>query len=55
MRMIESSTKTRLDIGLFFKGVKPTGRLEAAGSWNSMCSHRICVTEKDGIDDELVK
>jgi hypothetical protein len=52
--IIQPSTKTRLDVGLIFKGVEPTSRLEVAGSWNSMCSHRVRVTKKSEIDDELV-
>lgn len=35
------STKDRYDLGLSLKGVAPEGRLEAAGSWNAMVSHRI--------------
>ena len=41
--IIQPSTKTRLDIGLNLKNVEASGALEQAGSWNTMCSHRIKV------------
>lgn len=52
--LIQPSTKTRLDIGINLKDVKPEGKLEAAGSWNSMCSHRIRVESKDDIDKNVI-
>ncbi len=51
--LIQPSTKTRLDIGLNMKDVKPEGKLEAAGSWNSMCTHRIRVESSDDIDKKV--
>ncbi|MCB0579054.1 MAG: DUF4287 domain-containing protein [Phaeodactylibacter sp.] len=53
--ILQPSTKTRLDIGLNLKDIEPQGRLEAAGSWNSMCSHRIRITEPGEADAEVVK
>ncbi|MCO6478756.1 MAG: DUF4287 domain-containing protein [Phaeodactylibacter sp.] len=53
--ILQPSTKTRLDIGLNLKDVDPQGKLEAAGSWNSMCSHRIRATDLKDIDAEVVK
>ena len=53
--ILQPSTKTRLDIGLNLRDVEPQGRLEAAGSWNSMCSHRIRATDLKDIDAEVVK
>lgn len=38
---VHPSTKSRLDLGLQLKGVAPSGRLEMAGSWNAMVSHRV--------------
>ncbi len=52
--IIQPSTKTRVDIGLNCKGKKPTKRLEASGSFNSMVSHRVRVTSQDEVDEELV-
>ena len=52
--LIQPSTATRVDVGLNLKGVPAGGRLEAAGSWNSMCTHRVRVTSKQDVDAELV-
>lgn len=43
----------RLDLGIKRKGVAPTDRFEAAGSWNSMMTHRVRISDAQGIDDEL--
>ena len=52
--LIQPSTATRLDVGLNLKGDAPTERLEAAGSWNAMCTHRVRVTSKADIDKQLL-
>ena len=52
--LVQPSTKTRVDVGIKIKGYEPTGKLEAAGSWNSMVSHRVRVTAVDQVDDELI-
>lgn len=39
--LIQPSTKTRLDVGINLKDVDPSGKLEASGSFNAMCSHRV--------------
>lgn len=52
--IIQPSTKNRMDIGLNIKGLNPEGRLEASGSWNSMCSHRVKLEDPKGIDKELI-
>jgi predicted transport protein len=52
--LIQPSTKTRLDVGLICKGTEPTDRLEIAGSFNTMCSHRVRTTETKDIDIELI-
>lgn len=49
----QPSTATRFDLGLNLKGVEPAGRLEAAGSWNAMCSHRVRIADAAEIDAEL--
>ena len=53
--IIQPSTKTRVDLGLNLKGTKPSKRLEAAGSFNSMVTHRVRVTDKKEVDAELKK
>ncbi len=52
--LIQPSTAARMDVGLVLKGVAPAGRLEAAGSWNAMCTHRVRVEDAKAIDKELV-
>jgi predicted transport protein len=52
--IIQPSAKNRLDVGLNIKGMNPSGMLEAAGSWNSMCTHRIKLDDNSTIDDKLV-
>ncbi|HEX9390661.1 MAG TPA: DUF5655 domain-containing protein [Usitatibacteraceae bacterium] len=39
--LVQPSTATRIDIGINLKGVAPQGKLEAAGTWNGMVSHRV--------------
>ena len=51
--LIQPSTATRLDLGLNLKGVEPAGKLEASGSFNAMCSHRIRFTSTADIDDKV--
>ena len=52
---LHPSTKTRFDVGIKLKGVAPTGRLEAAGSWNAMVTHRVRLESVDGVDKELIE
>ena len=51
--IIQPSTKTRVDVGLVLKGKEIGSRLEAAGSWNSMCTHRVRLESVESVDDEL--
>jgi len=51
--LIQPSTATRLDLGLNLKGVAPKGRLEASGSWNVMCSHRVKLEKAADVDAEI--
>ena len=51
---LHPSTKTRFDVGLKLKGVPPAGRLEAAGSWNQMVSHRVRLEAVSEVDKELI-
>ena len=51
---LHPSTKTRFDVGLKLKGVAPAGRLEAAGSWNAMVSHRVRLESASEVDSELI-
>jgi len=52
---IEPTTRTRVDLGLRFDGLKPTGRLEAARSLGqSQMTHRIALASTDDIDEDVV-
>ena len=51
--LVQPSTQTRLDIGLILKDVEPQGRLEASGSFNAMCSHRIRIKQPGDFDAEV--
>jgi predicted transport protein len=52
--LIQPSTKSRLDIGINLKDFDATDRLEASGSFNAMCSHRVRTADVHDVDDELV-
>lgn len=51
--MIQPSTKDRFDIGLALKGEEPAGKLELAGSWNAMVSHRIRINVGEEPGDDV--
>lgn len=51
--LAQPSTRDRLDLGLNLKGVEPSGRLEASGSWNAMVTHRVRIASVDEIDAEV--
>lgn len=51
--LAQPSTKDRLDLGLILKGVEPEGRLEKAGSWNAMVTHRVRIGSADEVDAEV--
>lgn len=44
----------RVDLGLILKDVSPAGRLEAAGSFNALFTHRVRIAAPDEVDDELI-
>jgi hypothetical protein len=52
--IVQPSTKTRVDVGINLRGVDPTKRLEAAGSFNSMVSHRVRLTDAGDVDQEFI-
>lgn len=51
---LHPSTRTRFDVGLKLKDVPAGGRLEAAGSWNAMVSHRVKLAGIAEVDQELL-
>jgi hypothetical protein len=52
--ILQPSTAERFYIGLKLKSVAPSDRLEAAGSWNNMVTHRIRISDPKQIDEEVV-
>lgn len=48
--IVQISTADRMDIGIKLKGVAPTERFEAAGSWNNMVTHRVRINVPNQID-----
>lgn len=53
--ILQPATRERFDIGIKLKGVKPAGRLEAAGTWNSMVTHRVRITDAKQVDAEVLR
>jgi uncharacterized protein DUF5655/uncharacterized protein DUF4287 len=51
--MIQPSTTGRLDLGLILRDTPATGRLEPAGSFNALFTHRVRVASADEIDAQL--
>lgn len=52
--LVQPSTQTRVDVGLNLKGEPAGERLEASGSFNSMVSHRVRITDSKQVDAELI-
>jgi predicted transport protein len=51
---LHPSTKSRFDVGIKLKNVTASGRLEAAGSWNAMVTHRVRLGDAAEVDAELI-
>jgi Domain of unknown function (DUF4287)/Domain of unknown function (DUF5655) len=51
--MIQPSGAGRIDLGLILPGVPAGGRLEPAGSFNTLFTHRVRVMSSDDLDDTL--
>jgi hypothetical protein len=51
--IVQPSSAERLDIGIKLKGINAKGRLEPSGSWNSMVTHRVKVSDAKELDKEL--
>lgn len=52
--LLQPSTAQRLDVGLIFKERAVEGRLEAAGSFNAMMTHRVRVSSIAEVDADLI-
>jgi hypothetical protein len=53
--MIQPSATGRLDVGLILRDVPAEGRLEPAGSFNALFTHRVRVMSPDEIDTGLTE
>lgn len=51
--ILQPSTKSRFDLGLNIRGKEPEGKLEAAGSWNAMCTHRVRIENEQEVTKEV--
>ena len=51
--MIQPSGADRIDLGLTLPGVPAAGRLEPAGGFNALFTHRVRVTSAGDLDDAL--
>jgi Domain of unknown function (DUF5655)/Domain of unknown function (DUF4287) len=52
--MIQPSGAGRIDVGLILKDVPAGGRLESAAGFNALFTHRVRLTDPDGLDPELI-
>jgi hypothetical protein len=52
--ILQISSAARIDIGIKLKDAAPTPRLEDAGSWNSMITHRVRISDPEQIDAEVL-
>ncbi len=52
--IVQPSTATRVDLGINLKQTESGGRLEAAGSFNAMVSHRVRLSKPGDVDAEVV-
>jgi hypothetical protein len=48
-------TTDRLDIGIKLKGISSKGRLLDSGTWNSMVTHRVRITNIKELNAEIIK
>ncbi|MCP3929777.1 MAG: DUF4287 domain-containing protein [Bacteroidetes bacterium] len=51
--LIKPATKTRIDLGFKLKDKPITERLENSGPFGTMCTHRVKLSNKDEVDNEL--
>jgi hypothetical protein len=51
--MIQPSAAGRIDLGLILPGIPAGARLEPAGSFNALFTHRVRVMSADDLDDTL--
>ncbi len=47
-------TSERMDVGIKLKGRQPNGRLEKAGTWNNMVTHRVRIDDPKQLNAEIL-
>ncbi|MBN1649941.1 MAG: DUF4287 domain-containing protein [Bacteroidales bacterium] len=52
--ILQPATKTRFEIGINLKGQEAKGKLESINTSNSMCSHKIKLSDLSDIDNETI-
>lgn len=52
--IVQPTTNTRVDVGINLKDIPPSERLETAGSFNAMVSHRVRVGKASEVNKELI-
>jgi Domain of unknown function (DUF4287)/Domain of unknown function (DUF5655) len=52
--IVQISAADRIDVGIKLKGVPAAGRLEAAGAWNAMVTHRVRIEDPKQLNAELI-
>jgi hypothetical protein len=52
--IVQPSAADHIDIGIKLKGVAPSGRFTAAGTWNNMVTHRVNISDPNQIDAEVL-
>ena len=53
--ILQISTSERVDLGVKLKSLEPKDRLELAGSWNAMVTHRVKVSDPSELDTPLLE
>lgn len=51
--IVQVSSAERMDIGIKLKGAGPIGRVELAGAWNAMVTHRVRIADPKEINAEV--
>jgi len=51
--LIKPATKTRIDLGFKLKDKPTTERLENSGPFGTMCTHRVKLSDKNEVNNEL--
>ena len=52
--ILQPSSADRLDIGIKLKGMAPVGRFKPAGTWNTMVTHRVQISDAKDIDTAVL-